>query len=135
MTALLPSVSTTVSSALKSTTAVPSSWIEILRTLPTSTPAMRTKLPASRPETLPNRALYDSSLPNRSCAKMASIAARPRVHTTMKAARRQMVPGRFSFTVVGSLVGWSADPHGGGGAGVAASLTYSKLPFFKSGSA
>ena len=52
MTAREPSVSTTVSSAVKSTVRVPSSLTPIFWTLPTSTPAMRTKSPLSRPVTL-----------------------------------------------------------------------------------
>ena len=57
MTARLPSVSTTESSALKVTNAVASSWIVMFLTLPTSTPAMRTKLPFCRPLTVLNTAL------------------------------------------------------------------------------
>ena len=57
MTALLPSVSTTDSSAVNSTSAVVSAWMEIFLTLPTSTPAMRTKSPFSSPVTLVNSAL------------------------------------------------------------------------------
>ncbi len=42
MTARVPSVSTTESSALNSTSAVVSGWIVMFLTLPTSTPAIRT---------------------------------------------------------------------------------------------
>ena len=57
MATLLPSVSTTESSAENSTSTVESGWIEMSLTLPTSTPAMRTKFPPFSPDTLANWAL------------------------------------------------------------------------------
>ena len=66
MTALLPSMSTTEDSVPNSTRAVPSSRILMFFTLPTSTPAMRTKLPLSKPDTVRNSAVYVVSSSKRS---------------------------------------------------------------------
>lgn len=85
-----------------STIAVPSSWIEMRLTWPTSTPAMRTKLPLSSPDTLLNCARYGFSSPKRRSAKIANIAISPSVHTTMKIVNRQMAPARFSLIALAS---------------------------------
>ncbi|BBU21001.1 hypothetical protein MYXE_07900 [Mycobacterium xenopi] len=57
MAALVPSVSTTELATLNSTNTVASGWMEMFLTLPTSTPAIRTKFPPSSPDTLANWAL------------------------------------------------------------------------------
>ena len=57
MTARVPSVRTTASSAENSTRTVASRLIVMSLTLPTSTPAIRTKSPSFRPVTLVNSAL------------------------------------------------------------------------------
>ena len=89
MTALLPSVSTTDSSAVNSTSAVVSSWMEMLLTLPTSTPAMRTKSPFSSPVTFVNSALYALVFsPKRNCPNTAYNANTPSRHTARKMPRR-----------------------------------------------
>jgi hypothetical protein len=57
MTAFVPAVSTTESLAPNSTLAVVSGRIDTVLTLPTSTPAIRTKLPFAKPDTLVKSAL------------------------------------------------------------------------------
>src|SRR5882757_502832 len=106
MTARLPSVSTTESSAVNSTSAVVSGWMEILSTLPTSTPAIRTKSPVSNPVTFVNAALYAVAFsPKRNCPNTAYKANTPSRHTARKMPRRHRAC-RQSLLMAGCL-SWS----------------------------
>jgi hypothetical protein len=91
-------VSTTVASAENSTTARLLWLIEIFFTLPTSTPAIRTKSPSARPLTSVNWALYVRSAWNRSWAKIAVNETALTMQTTTKAAKPMIARRRLFVT-------------------------------------
>ena len=96
-------------------------------TLPTSTPAIRTKSPSLRPVTLVKSALYVLPPPNRNCANTAINAKVPKAPTAKKAVNRHTVDLRLprtSFLLsvttgygVGGGAGCSAAAGAGPGAG------------------
>ena len=120
MTARLPSVRTTESSAVNSTSAVVSSCMEIFLTLPTSTPAIRTKSPFSSPVTFVNSARYVLAFsPNRSCPNTAYNANTPSRHTVRNAPSRHRAC--FQSVAMACSFLYSSLVLGGHGAGAASS--------------
>ena len=97
----------------KSTVTVPSLCRVMSLTLPTSTPAMRTKLPPLRPDTFVNTALYEERESNRNCPNTVTSTNMKTRHMAVNSSHPMMArPAIASHG--GPSVGWCRRGNGVG---------------------